>query len=245
MADFTVLNLQYNTGSDSTPTWTGTALAFSGTSGANEIRFGTTTGQTAIASASWPFYTRPAVVTAVANAYAYTADAVGATIATYTGTNANSNVLRWNWDNSGTFASAPQFSWFDVTSAHPNPTAGSGTIGGGNATDTGGSGTSYVKINAWGTYQTTNLAAAAAGTTLSATVGTAGAVTPGAGAWLATWQDAAGFRDYILGQGVPAATTANDLFWSMVLYTGPNMTTGTFGSASTAGPSFTFQYSFA
>src|SRR5690348_13465178 len=111
MANFTTIQLQYNTGTDATPVWTGTAIAFGGSAGANEMRWansGSGAGA-ATASASWPYYVRPAAVTAVNQLWAFSADTTGLQVATYDGTNTNSRVLRWDWDNTGTFASAPQF----------------------------------------------------------------------------------------------------------------------------------------
>lgn len=241
MSDFTTFNLQYNTGTDASPTWTGTAIAFGGTSGANELRWASSGATTTTASASWPYITRTASVFTVAQLWAFTSDAVGLQVNTYTGTNANSNVLRWNWDSVGTFAAAPQFSLFNST-AHTTPTAGDGSIAGGNSTDT--SSTSYLKINAYGygvdtggTQQTP--AAGSLTTAVAATDGTAGAVSPGTGAWIAThWQSAQGWTQYILDAVVPKATTAGFWYWTCVMYVGPGMTTGTLT------PVITMQYSY-
>jgi hypothetical protein len=91
----------------------------------------------------------------------------------------------------------------------------------------------------WGTAQTSNLSAGAAGTTLAATSGTAGSVSPGAGAFLATWQSLQAATQYITFPSTPAATTAGDIFFTLALYTGPNMST-----ASTILPVITWQYSY-
>src|SRR5690348_11583178 len=107
MADFSTFNLQYNKGSDGTPDWSGTAIAFGGVSGANEIRFvnsglGATTST---ASASWPLVTKPSSGTATfGQAYAFTADTTGF-LTTYTGDNTVARMFRWNWGSVGTFAS--------------------------------------------------------------------------------------------------------------------------------------------
>lgn len=238
MSDFTTFNLQYNTNTDASPTWTGTAIAFGGTSGANELRFGPSSGTGgSIASASWPYVTRPNSSTAVVpQLWAFTADTTGSQVATYDGAKTNANVLRWNWDSVGTYAAAPQFTAYGDTS-HTNPVGGTqpGAFAGspivnGQSSDT--SSTSYLKFNAYGygvdtggTQQTPS--AGAAGTTLTATSGTAGAVNPATGAWLSTWQSAQGTVQYIQDNVIPKATTAGFWYWTMALYTGVNMSTGT------------------
>jgi hypothetical protein len=129
--------------------------------------------------------------------WAFTADTTGTKVATYDGSKTNSNVLRWNWDNTGTFAAAPQFSAFgDNTHATPSagtqPGAQSGSsIVNGQSTDT--SSTAYLKINAYGNGSSQAPSAGAAGTTLAVTSGTAGSVSPGSAAWLSTWQSAQGY----------------------------------------------------
>src|SRR5581483_5531530 len=124
MADYTTINMQYNTGTDASPTWTGTALALSGTSGANELRMATTGGGTGIASANWPYMARPTSGTsAVTSLYAYTSDAVGSQVATYTGDNTKARVLRWNFDNTGNPVTAMQVGFF-ANSTHTAPSAG-------------------------------------------------------------------------------------------------------------------------
>ena len=57
MSDFTTIQLDYNTGTDGSPTWTGLPSP-SVASGANEIRWcNTSAGGASTASASWPYYT--------------------------------------------------------------------------------------------------------------------------------------------------------------------------------------------
>jgi hypothetical protein len=251
MADFTSLNLQYNKGSDGTPDWTGTAIAFGGTSGANEMRWcASGAGGASIGSASWPYVTRPSSGTAaIAELWAFTSDTSGTKVATYDGSNTASRVLRWNWDNTGTFAAAPQFSAFG-DNTHTTPSAGtqpggqSGSpIVNGQSSDT--SSTSYLKINAYGNGVTAGgvqhtPSSGAAGTTLAATSGTAGAVTPASTpAWLTTWQSAQGWTAYILNGAIPQAVTAGQWYWTMALYTGANMSLG-----SAIQPVLTFQYSY-
>jgi len=225
--------VQYNTNTDASATWTSTALAFGGSSGANELRWCNTGGGGATtASASWPYFTRPSSGTAaVPELWAFTANTTGLQVATYDGTNAKSNVLRWNWDNTGTFAAAPQFSAFgDNTHATPSagtqPGAQSGSpIVNGHSSDT--SSTSYLKGNAYGNGSSQAPSAGAAGTTLLVTSGTAGAVSPGSAAWLSTWQSLQGWTQYILCTATPAATTANTWNFTLALFTGVNQSTGT------------------
>lgn len=120
----------------------------------------------------------------------------GQKLTTYDGTSAHYMQWRINWDATGTFASAPIISaWKDSTLPAASPGTQPGTGDGsafvnGQSTDT--SNTSYIKANAYGygvdasgSQQTP--ASNAAGT-LTVSSGTAGAVSPGTGAWLATWQ---------------------------------------------------------
>lgn len=249
MADFTTIQVGYNTNTDASPTW-GTALAFAGSAGANEIRWANTgAGGGSIASASWPVFSRPGSGTATVNElWAFTADTTGSKIATYTGDNTKANVLRWDWDNTGTFAAAPQFSAFG-DNTHATPSAGtqpggqSGSpIVNGHATDT--SSKAYCKINAYGNGKTAGgtqhtPSAGSVGTNPSATTGGGGASTPAATpAWLTTWSAAQGWIDYILNGATPQAATAGFWYWTCVLFTGVNMSTGTLQMV------VTFQYAF-
>lgn len=254
MSDFTAgtgIVLNYNTATyanaDVTPVWTGTALQFGGTSGANELRWVTSGATTATASASWPFVTRTASTFAIAQLWAFTADTTGLQINAYDGTNAKGNVMRWVWDTSGTYAAAPQFSAFQST-AHIAPTPGDGTITGGATPDTGASANasvSYLKINAHDTLiaaLSTLGPTGPVGTALTATTGTQ-ALTPTTSAdWLnahTTWGQAQGFtQGGIILRTVPAATTANTWPILMSLWCGPNLVTGTLT------PVITYQYSF-
>lgn len=247
MSDFTTINLQYNTGTDASPTWTGTALAFGGSAGANELRWANSGGAGGTGSASWPLMTRPGSTQSVAQLWAFTADTTGSQVATYDGTNAKANVLRWNFDALGTLAAAFQFSAFgDNTHATPSagtqPGAQSGSpIINGSSGDT--SSTSYLKINAYG-YGVSNAGvqqtpAAGSVSTVAVTDGTAGAVSPGSAAWIAThWQSAQGFTQYILDGQTSQALTAGFWYFTCVLYCGPGMSTGTLQ------PVLTLQYSY-
>ena len=247
LANFSTLQLDANTGaSDSSTTWTG--LAFAGSGGSNEVRWvqstSTPTATATTASANWPFSTRPASVGVINQAWAFTADTTGNQITTYDGTSAHYAQFRWDWDALGTFSSAPQFSMFGdnthtVPSAGTQPGGQSGSPIVNGSTDT--SNTSYLKANAYGygysgSQQTPS---ANAGGTLAATSGTAGAVSPATGAWLATWQSLQGFVQYIVDGVVPTATTAGNWYFVIALYVGPTMNTG-----SVLAPCFTFQYNY-
>jgi len=256
LSDFTTINLVYNTATfanaDVTGVWTGTALAFGGTAGANELRWAmsTTPGTTTTASANWPFVTRTGSTFAIDTLWAFTADAVGLQINAYNGANSKSNQMRWSWDAVGSYAAAPQFSAFQST-AHTNPTPGDGTITGGASPDTStvpssATATSYLKINAYGNVIATTatlVAAGPAGTAPTVTTGAQSLTTTTAGTnWLNTngaWASAQGFsQGGIIFASVPAATTANTWPWLCALFCGLGLTTGTLT------PVITLQYSF-
>lgn len=230
MADFSSIVPEFNNGTDGTPSWQ--ALAFGGSSGANEIRWCTSgAGGASTTSANWPQYPRPASGTeAVPECWGFSADGTGLQVTTYDGNKTNSNVFRVNYDAVGTYATAPTLSaWGDNTHTAPSagtqPGAQSGSpIVNGHATDT--SSTSYLKGNLYGDDQTGNPSAGAAGTTLAVTSGTAGSVSPGAAAWLSTWQSLQGAIQYITHRRTPAATTAGKIFFSLSLWTGINMSLG-------------------
>jgi hypothetical protein len=240
MSDYTTISMQYNTGTDASPTWTGTAIAFSGAGGANEWRWADTgTGATAsTGSAAWPYTTRPASgVAPVRQLWAFSADTTGLQVATYDGARTNANVLRFNFDNLGTLTSAPRFSAFantGVPTPSPgtqiiNPTDGANMVNG-HATDT--SSTSYLKGNAYGSGLTApgvqeTPAAGAPGTTLAATSGTNGAATPAAASWLSTWQSLQGWTAYIQAPATPKAGTAFFWYITLALFMGVNMLPGT------------------
>lgn len=253
MSDFTTLRLQGNTATSSpygegggSPTWT--TMSFNGSSGANELRFcATGAGSTTTASASWPYVTVPGSVAVVGDVFLYTADTTGYNINTYDGTASHYLQFRFDWDNTGTFASAPSFTAYsDTTHAAASPGTQPGAQSGspiinGHATDT--SSTSYLKANAYGygvdTSGVQQTPTANAGGTLSATVGTAGSVSPGASAWLSSWQSLMSNTQYITDGVIPKATTAGDYYILLVLYTGPNMST-----SSAMLPVLTFSYSY-
>lgn len=229
MGDFTTIQLKANTGTDASPTWT--AVTFGGSSGLNELRFANSGASGTTGSASWPYIVRPSSGTStVSQCWAFTSsDNSGGLQTTYTGDNTKANVFRWDWDATGTMVAAPQFSLF-ASSAHAAPTQGDNSIVGGNSTDTNSM--SYMKINAYGSYSTSNLAAGSVGTNPSATTGnqgTSGVNTCIANDWLNThgsWQDAQGWLHCVVGTGTP--TTAGDWPWTAVLFIGQGMSTGTF-----------------
>lgn len=243
MSDFTTIRLRFNSNTDASPTWTNN-ITFGGSAGANELRFcASGAGAGGTASASWPYYSRPGSVGVIPECWGFSADTTGTKVGTYDGTNGKANVFEWDWDNTGTMTAAPQFSAFG-DSTHTTPSAGtqpggqSGSpIVNGNSTDT--SSTSYLKGALFDTFQTANLTAGTSGSSLSATAGSAGSVSPGAAAWSA-FQSLQGWTQYLLARTTPAATTANDMFFTLVLYTGPNMSTST-----AMLPVLTFQYSYA
>jgi hypothetical protein len=235
MTDFTTLKTQTNAGAsvtDASPTWVDMPF---GTAN-NELRIcGSGAGAAGTASASWPTFLRPGATAVWPEMWAFTADTTGLKMATYDGTTAHYMQWRINWDNTGTFASAPIISaWGDNTLAAASPGTQPGAQSGspfvnGQSSDT--SSTSYIKGNAYGygvdTGGTQQTPGSNAGGTMAVTTGTAGAVSPGTGAWLATWQSLQALTQYIQDGVTPKATTSG--FWYVVLafWTGPNMSGGT------------------
>jgi hypothetical protein len=242
MADFSAVTTDYNSGAgtDASPVWTGTTMAMGGSGGANEARWQRTGGggTTSTSSANWPYVIRPGANAAVEECYIFTADTTGLKVTTYDGSRTASRMFRLNFDNLGSPASKMQFSAFQDTSL-TTPTPGTQTaqatdgrnIINGHATDT--SSTAYLKGNVFGTgfpsggAQETP-AAGAAGTTLAATSGTAGSVSPSAAAFLTTWQSLQGWTQYITAPSIAASLTAFYWYFVLALYVGPNMQTGTF-----------------
>lgn len=227
MADFTSLTLEANVGTQSTPTWSNVLGA------GREVRWADVDNQSNVASASWPFMTRPAVTQGVDYAYAFTADATGEGLISGAGTtppafsNANFNQFRWNWDATGTFASAPIFTAYP-SGAHGAITRGDGSILGGHATDTGATARSYLKGNAFGRVNTAGAPAAAPTNAPVVTDGTTGSVSPSAGAnWLTNFQGLMGDTDFITAPFTPAAVTADQWAVMLRLFTGPNQNPGT------------------
>lgn len=252
MSDFTTIKIQGNTGSGAAGEGSGAATwsdwLFGGTSGAAELRFcASSAGGSSTASANWPYFTLPGSVTTVPEAWIFSADTTGNKVTTYDATSSHYLQFRFNWDNLGTFASAPSFSLYsDTTHAAASPGTQPGAQSGspivnGQTTDT--SSTAYMKANAYGygvdTGGTQQTPSANASGTLSATVGTAGSVSPATGAWLSTWQSLQAATQYITDAVIPKATTAGFWYFVLALYSGPNMAT-----SSAMQPVLTLSYTY-
>jgi len=228
MADFTTLTMEGNDGTIASPHWVEV-----GPTAAHEVRWSDSATQKNVASASWPVMTRPAATSIVSYTYAYTADATGNGFISNQGAVncpafSKDNYLwaRWNWDNLGTFASAPIFTAYP-SSAHGAITRGDGSLLGGKTPDTGAGGSekSYLKGNAWGRVGSGGAPGAGPANAPAVTDGTVGSVSPAAGAnWLANFQDLMGDSDYITAPFTPAATTADTWSLEFALFTGPNET---------------------
>jgi hypothetical protein len=232
VADFSSFRFQANTGTNAAPVWTSVPASGAGTG--QEIRFSDVSNAGATASASWPFVTRPTSGTAgVDYAYVFTADTtslgfLGSTSTTPTAfTNASYLQFRLDWDNTGTFASAPIYTAYPST-AHGAVSRGDGSLLGGHATDTGGTARSYLKGNAFGRVTSAGAPAAAAANAPVVTDGATGSLAPTAGAnWLTNYQGLQGDNDFITAPFTPAATTADQWNLMIRLFTGANMTPGT------------------
>jgi hypothetical protein len=232
VADFTSLKFQLNTGTNAAPVWTDVPAAGAGTG--QELRYSDSSAQGAVASASWPAVTRPTSGTAgVDYLYVFTADTTSlgvlgtssTTPVAYSNT-AQYRFLRLNWDNTGTFASAPIFTAYPST-AHGAVTRGDGSVLGGHASDTGGTARSYLKGNAFGRVDSAGVPAAAPTNAPTVTDGSTGSLSPTAGAnWLTNFQSLQGDNDYITAPFTPAATTADQ--WSLIirLFIGANSSPG-------------------
>lgn len=258
MSDYSSISIGYHSGAetDTSAGWAGTALAFGGTAGANELRFCLSTSSpaatTTTASANWPYSTRPASNSAVDQLWAFTADAVGLQVSTYDGANTNQNVLRLVFSSDGNFVSAPRITAF-ADNTHPspspgtqadNPTNGANIING-HATDT--TSRSYLKGNVYGSGITAGGAAdcpsnthAAVGSGLTATSGGSGNVTTTAGAWQSAWNDLQGWTNYFTLCAIPKSSTAGYLNFVLALFVGPNMKPGVMPFCP-----FVFDYTFA
>lgn len=237
MADYTC-SLDYNKGSDGTPDWTGTTLSTGGSAGTNELRFGLASAiNGSTVSASWPKFRRLASTGVVNGLAAYRTDGAGDVLTVYDGTKAASRVLRLNFDNAGTPVSAMKLSCYATSSlgaATPgtqpsDPSSDGSGIVNGQSSDT--SSTAYMKGNAYGSGLTAGgsqetPSSGAAGTTLAVTSGTAGAATPGAGAFLATWQSLQADTQFVQGPAIPQATTAFFWYFVLSLWSGPNLCLG-------------------
>jgi len=239
MADFTNLFIEGNNGSLLAPAWVNLVGV------GREIRHSDSPLQKNVASANWPATTRPAVTSIVPYTYAYSADAVGdGFLANGGNAPAWSKDLylfaRWNWDNVGTFGSAPIHTAYP-TSAHGGITRGDGSILGGSAdTKPGASAFSYLKGNAWGRVASAGAPAAGPANAPAVTDGTVGALAPAAGAnWLVNFQSLQGDNDWIAFPGTPAATTADLWYVEFALFMGPNEVPGLYTPVTTLKYTFT------
>lgn len=235
MADFISIKLQANTGaSDVSPTWTD--LPF-GTAN-NELRANLSGNgaTTTTASASWPAMLKPSSgATLVDQLWLFTADTTGSQITTYDGTGSHYNQLSINWDNTGTFASAPLISaWASNTlpAASPgtqnSPGDGSNIV---NGTSAESSSRSLIKATVYGFGVNASGVAdnpsANMGTNPTVTSGTgAGAVTTTASTWTA-WQDLQGNVDWISNGAIPQGTTAGSWNLLLAMYLAASMIGGT------------------
>ena len=239
MSDFTSLKLQANTGaSDASPTWTDVLFGTAGYELRAALASGSQTNSTP--SASWPSILKPATgVTLIDKMYAFSADTTGLPVTTYDGTTAHFMQFRINWDNTGTYNSAPLISaWKDNTlpAASPGTQNSPGVGGDGSSIINGTAGESgsfsLLKCNAYGQGLTSGgsqqtPASNAAGTETVNGHSAAGAATPGSAAWLATWQDLQAATDWILNGGTPQAVTAGLWYFVLILRIAAGITGGT------------------
>ncbi len=239
MADFTVFDLEANVGTQAAPTWTDVLGA------GREVRWSDSSAQANVASASWPFVTRPVAPQGIDYAYAFTADATGEGVLSGAGSaptafnNADYNQFRFNWDNVGTFAGAPILTAYPTT-GHGTITRGDGSLLGGHATDTGATARSYLKANAFGRVSSAGAPAAAPTNAPAVTDGATGSLSPAAGAnWLTNYQGLMGDNDFITAPFTPAAVTADQWQAMLRLFTGPNMSPGTLTPVISAKYTFT------
>ncbi len=228
MADFTLIQMECNHGTQGAPVW----VPLGGVS--TEVRWSGSATENGIASAAWAAMIRPGATTIVNYTYAYTADAVGLGFisgqASPCPAYAETNYLwaRWDWDNTGTFASAPIFTAYP-SGAHGAVVRDDGSLLGGKIADTGGTGYSYLKGNAFGRVDSAGVPAAAPAAAPVVGDGTVGSVSPAAGAnWLANFQSLQGDNDWITAPFTPAATTADEWSIHFALFTGPNMVPATY-----------------
>jgi len=223
MADFTLIKMDCNDKTLLAPNWI--AVGGAGT----EVRWAGVGTAKDVAIAAWPAMIRPAAVAPVPYTYAYSGVATGNGFISQQGAvdcpafdNINYMWARWNWDNTGTFASGPIFTAYP-SNAHGAITPDDQTLLGGDTADT--SDYSYLKANAYGRDVGAGAPAAAPAAVPDEDDGTVGAISPAAGAnWIATYQDLQGDNDWILAPFTPTATSADQWNIMFALFTGPNMT---------------------
>jgi hypothetical protein len=232
LANFTNLTLELNTGTQVSPTWTAVT---------GELRWSDQGTQTGIGSAAWPSMLQPSSPTVVSYTYCFTSDATGfgvpggATPAPFS--NANFSFCRWNWDASGTFASAPVATAYYST-AHAAVTRGDGQLLGGAAGDTGATPRSYLKAN-WFGNGSSQVPAAAPANPPAITDGTTGVATPATNSWLANYQGLQGDNDSVGTGATPPARTSNQWYGILALFAGPNLNPATYT------PVLTLKYTWA
>jgi hypothetical protein len=141
--------------------------------------------------------------------------------------NSNYRCARWDWDNLGTFASAPIFTAYAST-GHAAISRGDNSLLGGNTADTGATQRSYFKGNAFGRVDSGGVPAAAPTNAPVVTDGASGSLVPTAGAnWLTNYQGLQGDNDYITFPSTPAAVTADQWSVEIAMFIGPGLTPGT------------------
>lgn len=224
MANFTDIHLDANVGNTATPSYSAIGAANT------EIRWSDSSAQANVASASWPAMIRPATTQNVQYAYAFTADATGEGVYSAAGTapavfsKDDYLQMRWSWDATGTFASAPIMTAY-LSVAHAAISRGDGSQLGGHATDTGGTARSYMKGNLFGRVSSAGVPAAGPTNAPVVTDGATGSLAPTAGAnWLTNYQGLQGDNDFITFPNTPAATVADTQHCEVALFTGPNET---------------------
>lgn len=244
MSDFSTLKFRFNSGTNASPTMNDMLL---GTANYGFRFCAASAGGASIASAAWPIYPGPASPGVVPECWGYVGNDAsgGIKLNTYDGTSAQYIQVAVSWDAVGTFAAPPIVSaWKDNTypAASPGTQPGTGdgsAIINGHATDTGSA--SYFKcaiygfgVTSGGSQQTPG---SNAGGTISATTGSAGAVTSTSATWTA-FQSLQAATQYLQDGATPAALTAGLLYMVSSLWTGPNMKAGTLT------PVWGFEYSW-
>jgi hypothetical protein len=142
--------------------------------------------------------------------------------------NTNYASFRWDWDAVGTFAAAPIWTFYKSIS-HDSATRNDGSILGGSIDTTNVSAFSYVKGNLYGRVTSAGVPAGAPSNPPLVTSGSAGSVSPIAGAnWLTNYQSLNGDTDYITFVNTPAATTADTQQFMLALFDGPTMVPSTY-----------------
>jgi hypothetical protein len=221
LANFTTIAFEMNTGSQAGPAWTAVTA---------ELRWSDQGNQVGTGGSAWPAMMQPGTATVVAYTYCFTADTLGAGVpggsSPLVFSNANFNFCRWNWDATGTFASAPVVTAY-YSSAHAAITRGDNQLLGGNATDTGSTPRSYLKAN-WFGNGTSQSPAGAPPTAPAPMDGNTGASVPNSGAWLNNYQGLQGDNDFIQCAATPPAKTANQWYGILALFAGPNLSPATF-----------------